>query len=76
MPRACVPVQVALQVAYRHYQDADTSEAERDAILQAICEIHDGREAEAADRVLHHRREAAKQQLQLKALIEGVGGES
>ncbi len=48
------------------------SDPDKEAILKTIIESNDGPEAERAQASLYHRRAAAAQQLQLKALIEGI----
>ena len=62
------------QIAFRQLDEL--SDADKEAVLKTIIESNDGQEAETAQASLYHRRKAAKQQLQLKALIEGIGGES
>ncbi|HEY0966952.1 MAG TPA: hypothetical protein VGD88_06155 [Opitutaceae bacterium] len=62
----------ALVVAYRHFCDATTTDAEREAILRAMVEHFDGQEGETAAAILHHRDQARAQQMQLKGLLEGI----
>jgi len=65
----------ALHIAFRAYDEPTTTETERDAILIAMSEHSPRPEAESAARILQHRREASKHQLQLKALLGGIGGQ-
>jgi hypothetical protein len=62
---------IAVRVAFRHFDDAGTSDKERDAILRAMCNVLDGQEAEMASRVLHHRTEARALQLELAGIVQG-----
>lgn len=68
------PLTTALRVAFRSYNAPTTTDAEKDAILAAMSEHSPCKEAEVAARIIQHRRDAAKQQLQLIALIEGIVG--
>ena len=66
----------ALRIAYRcGFDNAQTTDAEREAILSAMIDHLPSPEADTAARILHHRREAESHQLQLKALLGGVVGE-
>lgn len=60
-------IETALLVAYRN---ADVTDAERDAVLEAMVTCLCGEPAETAARILHHRAEAATLQLKLSGLIE------
>lgn len=59
----------ALRVAFRHYQECATSEAERVAILESIVATFTGYECEVASQILFHIQQARKQQLELQALL-------
>ena len=61
----------ALAVAYRHFNDAGTTDRERDAILQATSEFIGGPDGERAARLLHHRTQAASLQLELTLSFAG-----
>ena len=60
-------IETALLVAYRN--DAVT-DAERDAVLEAMVKCLCGEPAETAARILHHREEARALQLKLTGLVE------
>lgn len=62
-------LQTALAVAYRHVGDTTTTEAEAEAILEAIVQVGAEAEAEAAAIILHHRREARAHQMHLSGLF-------
>jgi len=49
----------------RHFRDPDTTEAEREAVLLFMVEDVGGADGELAARILQHRREEAKLQLEL-----------
>lgn len=70
------PLQIALALGFRHYDDTDTTESERDALLAAMVAEMPAAEAEAASRCLHHRKQARTLQMQLGALLEGIGEKS
>jgi hypothetical protein len=60
---------MALRVAFRHFTAADTTDAEREAILHAVINSVGGEEGELAARMLHHRREAEDLQMKLSLRI-------
>jgi hypothetical protein len=60
----------ALRVAFRHVDDADTSDLEHEAILTAIAEHAPDAEAEMASRALFHLREQRRLQLTLRSILE------
>jgi hypothetical protein len=68
--------QKALLVAFRHFDDEDTTDLEREAILVSIIENLNGTEAETASRILHHMREARVLQLELSEMLVTKGGAS
>lgn len=53
-------MRTALRVAFRHYADTETTEAERDAILVVTMDHVGGAEGELASRMLHHRQQEAE----------------
>ncbi|WP_221029923.1 hypothetical protein [Actomonas aquatica] len=68
-----------LRVTKLAYRDRDfdaLSPQDQEAILVCLIEYSAGNESLLAERSLYHRREAAKHQLQLEALIKGIGGKS
>lgn len=62
---------VALEFAWRMREHAKP--AELDAVLDAMVEHLPRERAEVAAQLRHHRDEAAKHQLNLDCLINGVG---
>lgn len=67
------PLREALMEAFRHFDAATTSEKERESILISMTNHLDSVEAETAARAMFHRQKAREQQLELKALLEGIG---
>lgn len=62
-------IATTLAVAWRHFDDATTTEAERDALLVTISHLTSGEQGEHAARMLHHRIEARRAQLLLTGLL-------
>ncbi|MES2697284.1 MAG: hypothetical protein V4773_27715 [Verrucomicrobiota bacterium] len=58
-----------IAVAYRHFNDATTTEAEREQILRTLVDHGRSAEAEAASRAIHHRQAARDQQLTIAGLL-------
>lgn len=70
-PELAAAIHRTAQIALRDF-DSLTSR-DQEAVLITLIEFAHGPEAQTAEASLYHRREAATQQLQLKALIEGIG---
>lgn len=60
----------ALRVAFRHVDDAGTSDAEHEQILMALAEHAPDAEAETASRALFHLREQRRLQMTLRSILE------
>lgn len=58
-------LRAALALAFRHFDDESTTDAERDAVLRSLATHAASPEAEAASRALFHRESAKRAQLQL-----------
>jgi hypothetical protein len=60
-------------IALRHFDVPSTTEQERDSVLRTAAKFLDSAVAERAARALHHREEARTQQLEMRALLDGIG---
>ncbi len=60
-------LKTAVRIAFRIFEDL--TETDREAVLVALIELADQREAEFAVTMLFHLREQRKTQLQLRGLI-------
>jgi hypothetical protein len=61
------------RIAFRSYEQL--SERDREAVLIALIEFEEPREAEIATTTLFHLREQRRRQLELKGLLFGIGEE-